>query len=195
MELNDLLKLIATIAESVKGAKSICDTLPKPIFLGGARKNISKLAENIQTVEGRMTELESKVSNGLPELSKLVRSYSKLVTDVKVAKVLSDKASEICELAPSVAPVLATVSTNDRESEYSEIASGTSRLPNLAPEEKGQLDAKLIVVRDLIRDLKKTKQDDDRNLKRIFDEISTQYSDIQSILSRLLEKILEKLET
>jgi hypothetical protein len=82
----------------------------------------------------------------------------------------------------------------ERQNDYSRISSSISQLPSLDISEKGRLDAKLSMIRDLVRDMKNINQDDTPNIKRILDDISTQYSDVESILSELVERILKSLE-
>lgn len=194
MEMNEIIALISLISKGAKEAKALYSNISLPIFLPKARNSLNSLEEKINFIEGQVLILEEKCHLSFPKLSQLIRSYSDLIANVRIASALSDKAAEIYGIAPDEAPIFKTMFANDRQQDYSRVTSGMTNLPTMDVEEKGKIEAKLDNIRDNIRDLKNSNQNDIEAVKRIFDNISTQYSDIESILGGLLNKILMEME-
>ncbi|NEQ64475.1 MAG: hypothetical protein F6K21_03035 [Symploca sp. SIO2D2] len=194
MGIHEIILLISSISKGVIDLKKAYSAVPRPIFLPPAKKKLTEVQNKINSIEEKISKLEGKIKISFPELARLVRSYAQLISDVRIAGALSDKAAELYGIAPDSASTFTTMFANDIQSEYSRISSSISQLPSLDVSEQGQLQAKLSIIRDLVRDMKNADQDDVKNIKRILDSISTQYSDIESILSELLERILVSLE-
>jgi hypothetical protein len=171
----------------VKDMKGITDKLPVSLTLPPTRGKLSE-------IQSKMTDLEKKITIGLPKIAQLIRSYSALLAEVKIAKALSDKAAELISLVPDFGSGYITVFSNDIESKHGSICRIVSQLPILNATEAGELDRELRIIRDIIRDLKGGSQGESKYIKKCFDDISTHYSDVEAVLSRLLEKILRSLD-
>lgn len=194
MDINESLSLVNSVAQGIKDLRGAYDAIPLRTFLPPTKNKLANLENQITSIQEKVNDLEENFNKGFPELARLIRSYSRLISDVRIAGALSDKAAEIYGLAPDLAPRFTTMFANDRQNDYSRISSSISQLPSLDVSQKGRLEAKLSMIRDLVRDMKNINQDDIRNIKRILDDISTQYSDVESILSELAERILNSLE-
>lgn len=194
MEIKEIFSIVESISKGIETCKSASNMIPKSLFMPRAKKNIQELETELILIQGKIDTLEEKFNTGFPELSRLVRSYSRLISDVRIAGALSDKAAELYGIAPQVAPVFTSMFANDRQNDYARISSSISQIPELDVSEKGKLEERLVIIRDYIRDLKNSEQSDVKNIKRLLDSISTQYADIESILSKLLERILLSLE-
>ena len=93
---NDIFKIIGSISTILKFLKTASGVLPiKTTLLPSSRKNMKEL-------QNRVTELDQIVKVGFPKLAQLVRSYSNLLSEVRGAKVFSDKMAELYSLAPNI---------------------------------------------------------------------------------------------
>ncbi|MDM9585159.1 hypothetical protein [Nostoc sp. GT001] len=179
------LSLIASILRTIGDIKSILDTVEKT--------NIFQRQPKLDELKREITSLEQQVNTGFPTLVQLLRSYSSILSDVKVVTAISNKASELIAIAPDKALLYTGNFINQIEANHGQINLGISQLPPLNVREAGELSGRLNSIRDLIRDIKR--EDDIQSIKRTFENISTQYTDVQSILSRLVEIILSSLES
>ncbi|MCC5663657.1 hypothetical protein LC653_06875 [Nostoc sp. CHAB 5784] len=179
------LSLLASIIKTIGDIKYILDTVEKT--------NIFQRQPKLDELKREVTSLEKQVNSGFPTLVQLLRSYSLILSDVKVVIAISNKASELIATAPDKALQYTGIFINQIETNHGQINFGMSQLPALDVREGGELSGKLNSIRDFIRDIKR--ENNIQNIKRTFDNISTQYTDVQSILSRLVERILSSLES
>ncbi|RCJ27697.1 hypothetical protein A6S26_35030 [Nostoc sp. ATCC 43529] len=153
---------------------------------------LQRRQDKLNELKDKIASLENQVTKGFPGLAQLLRSYSLILSEVKVVKAISDKASELITTVPDKAPLYTGIFINQIEATHGQIGFGIGQLPDVDNREAGELKGKLDSIRDLIRDIKK--ENDIQDIKRIFDNISTQYTDVQAILSRLVERILSSFE-
>ncbi|MEH1830394.1 MAG: hypothetical protein V7L22_34495 [Nostoc sp.] len=179
------LSLIASIIKTIGDIKSILDAV------GAA--NIFQRQNKLNELRDKITSLEKQVNSGFPTLAQLLRSYSLILSDVKVVTAISNKASELIATVPDKGLLYTGIFINQIEANHGQINFGVSQLPPLDVREGGELSGKLNSIRDLIRDIKR--ETDIQIIKITFDNISTQYIDFQLILSRLVERILSSLES
>ncbi|MEH2305004.1 hypothetical protein [Nostoc sp.] len=179
------LSLLASIIKTIGDIKSILDAV------GAA--NMLQRQNRLNELKDKITSLEQQVNTGFPTLTQLLRSYSSVLSDVKVVTAISNKASELIAIAPDKALLYKETFINQIEVNHAQINSGISQLPPLNVREAGELSGKLNSIRDVIRDIKR--ENDIQSIKRTFENLSTQYTDVQSILSRLVEIILSSLES
>ena len=179
------LSLIASIIKTIGDIKSILDAV------GAA--NMFQRQNKLNELRDKITSLERQVNTGFPTLAQLLRSYSLILSDVKVVTAISNKASELIATAPDEALLYTGIFINQIEANHGQINFGISQLPPLNVREAGELSGRLNSIRDLIRDIKR--ENDIQSIKRTFDNISTQYTDVQSIISRLVEIIWSSLES
>jgi hypothetical protein len=182
MEINEAVSLAGSIVESVKSAKKVCDAIPQWLFFPPLKAQVSELKSQI-------TLLERQVNYGFPKLEQLISSYSYLVSEVKVAKALSDKSFEILGLVSDAHRFMENAAI-DRENECSRIKDAIARLPSIDSAEAGELSRIMTSIRDKTLELKRLGDNDALLARRLHGEISTQYSDMSSIISKLLDKIL-----
>ncbi|HAC63793.1 MAG TPA: hypothetical protein DCF68_09700 [Cyanothece sp. UBA12306] len=182
MTINSSIEIITSIAETLTDVKSIFDKIPVNLFLPPNKKKLTDLKDKISL-------LENKINTGFPKLASLIRFYSRLISDVRIAGALSDKMAELYGLVPEIGTYTTTF-TSSLQSDYSRISSSINQINSLDVEEKGSLDRILVEIRDQIQNLKRVSTNEHEKIKEILQKISTQYSDMESILSSLLEKIL-----
>lgn len=202
MEINEAISLAGSIVESVKKVKSVSEAIPRWLFLPPFKAQITELKNQIAF-------LEKQVISGFPKLEALISSYSYLISEVKVAKALSDKAFEILGFAladdkrrlkpninqaeKAVAFQFMTTAALDRENEHSRITEAITKLTSIDKSEMGALEQ---IMKDISQNsvkLKGLKSDDEGivEARRLHGEISTKYSGMSSIISTLLAKILD----
>jgi Mg2+ and Co2+ transporter CorA len=140
-----------------------------------------------------LVTLSDRLNATFPELSQLIRIYSRTISDVRIAGALADKAAELYGMVPELTRYT-VIFTNQIQEAHRRVSSGIEDLPTIDVKERGSLATKLDVIRDLIRDMKSSSPDDAQGIKRILDNISTQYSDTEAILSGLLNRILSNLD-
>lgn len=184
VEPNSAIATISSIAATVKDMKGILDVFPVGIVLPPNKAKLIKLKDNVRHLEIECTKL-----------SQLIRNYSSLLSEVRIAKALSDKAYELIMFVPDLGSGQLAIFSNDIETRHSVINRDINRLPIIDATETGVMERELTVIRDLIRDLKKDVQNNDGSVKRDFADISTHYADLEGILSRLLEKLLQSLDS
>lgn len=194
MEISEAISLISLISKGFEELKSAYEAIPLPIFLPPAKAKITEVQKRIDSIEDDFSSFKSKISKGFPELARLVRFYSRLISDVRIAGILADKTGEIYGLVPELSRLKPTF-TNERQGDYSRISSSVSSLTNIDAQERGQLEEQLRSVRDLILELKNTDASNTMAIVRLFDSISTKYRDMETTLSQLVDKILKDLET
>jgi predicted PurR-regulated permease PerM len=192
MEINEILLVLNGITQSVNGIKSIVNKIPRSI-LPGSKRSYQELENHISTLEGQVSNLKDKINTKFPELSQLIRIYSRTISDIRIAGALSDKIAELYGLSPEMV-TFTSVFANNIQSDYSRVTSGIQNLPELNVEERGNLDRTLIEIRDLIRDLKNSDPNNPEIIRRTLERISTEYSDAESVLSKLLNRMLTSLD-
>jgi chromosome segregation ATPase len=192
MEINEILLVLNGITQSINGIKSIANRIPRSI-LPGSKSTYKELENHISTLEGQVVNLKDKINTKFPELSQLVRIYSRTISDIRIAGALSDKIAELYGLSPEMTK-FTPMFTNNIQADYSRVTSGIQNLPELNVEEKGSLEKTLNVIRDLIRDLKNSNQNDPESIRKMLERISTEYSDAESVLSKLLNRMLTSLD-
>jgi len=182
---SDIITLAGSVLQGIKEAKSLVDKIPVSLFLPAGRSNVEALQKKVAS-------LEQSVTIGFPKMAQLIRSYSSLISDVKVSKALADKVAELIDFAEVTK--FASFFINDLEMKHGRISTSISQLSSPDVSEKGMVDGKIADVRDTLRDLKNLDKTDLKTMKQYFDRISTDYADVESSLSRLLEKILTGFE-
>jgi hypothetical protein len=192
MEINEILLILNGITRSVNGIKLIANKIPRSI-LPGSKRTYQELENHISTLEGQISDLKDKINTKFPELSQLIIIYSRAISDIRIAGALSDKIAELYGLSPEMV-TFTPVFANNIQAEYSRISSGIQNLPELNVEERGSLDRTLIEIRDLIRDLKSSNPNNLESIRRTLERISTEYSDAESVLSKLLNRMLASLD-
>lgn len=195
-EVQDFMTLISTIAGNMKALNPAFEAAKGMILSSTKKKNLLSLQEKIISLQDEIVKLEQKANTIFPQLSQLISLYSELIADIRAAKAVSDKAAELLAIVPEL-----TVNNNyaqffirQIDSDFNRIDSKTTQLPSIDNLEKGKLDEKLRIIRDFCRDLKQCEQNNISGLKVLFNNISTYYSDLESIMGRFLKKILESLE-
>lgn len=135
----------------------------------------------------------------MSELSKLIRVYSELIGDVRVAAASSDKFSELIELQQDLLLKFKTFFANKIRDEYSRVAYGIPNLPKPSNKESAQKIGNLEIVsrnlRDSIQQLRDANSYDHEKVLDISKKLSTQYSDMEAILSGLLREIIDEFES
>lgn len=186
---SDIITLAGSVLQGIKEAKSLVEKIPVSLFLPAARSNVEALQKKVAS-------LEQLVTIGFPKMAQLIRSYSSLISEIKVSKALADKMSELTILAPRLTEMDMIVSgfINQLENNHGRISANVSQLSSPDVSEKGIVEVKLNNVRDTLRDLKNLDKTDLKTMKQCFDRISTDYADVEGSLSRLLEKILTGFE-
>jgi hypothetical protein len=174
---------IISILEIIRNTKSIIDSIPIKLFFPPNQGKLISLQKSVNS-------LDDQIRVVFPKIAQLIRSYSATIAEVKVSKALSDKVAEILGIVPDSSSIYTPFFINQLESNHGRIETMISHLPPLDNLETGALNEKMNIIRDHILDLKKIDEKDSTTVKQLFDKISTYYTDIQRILSRLLEKIL-----
>ena len=182
VEPNSAVTAISSIAATVKDMKDILDIFPIGIVLPPNKGKLIKLKDNIRHLEIECIKL-----------SQLIRNYSSLLSEVRIAKALSDMAYELIMFVPDLGSGQLAIFSNDIETRHGVINRDINRLPVIDATEAGVMERELTIIRDLIRDLKKDVQSNDGSVKRTFADISTHYADLEGILSSLLEKLFQNL--
>jgi hypothetical protein len=177
-------ELLKDIVTGIKSIKDIFNNFP---FSTPFLPQKDKLLE----LKNEVDFLEEKINNNFPKLSNLVWSYSAIISEVKVGRSISDKARQLIMDNPGLSPNYTAIFANKLEDDHGRVGYNITRiaLPDIS--EKGELSEKSRMIRDLINSLKTVNRDDINSLQRIFNEISTHYSDMEEILGRLLQKLLD----
>ncbi|MBP0002891.1 MAG: hypothetical protein J7642_04075 [Cyanobacteria bacterium SBC] len=192
MAMSEILPILISITQSINSIKSISGRIPRSILPGSGR-TYEDLENHITTLEGQVKNLKDKINTKFPELSRLIRSYSRTISDIRIAGALSDKIGELYGLSSEMIK-FTSMFTNNIQSDYSRVTSGVQNLPELSVEERGSLERIFVEIRDLIRDLRDSNQSDSESIRRNLERISTRYSDAEFLLSKLLNKILASLD-
>lgn len=184
---NSAFQIIGSVTEILKTLKETAGALPvNSTILPSMRGNMIQLQQQVN-------ELERTINAGFPKLAQLVRSYSNLLSEVRGAKVFSDKLSELYSLAPNISQYNSLFS-NSLQSDYTRISRILEQFTSLDVSEKGSIDRILFEIRDQLQNLQRFDPSQQDRLKEVLQKISTQYSDMEGILSKLLEKILKDFE-
>ncbi len=188
MEINNVVALMSSISTIVSEIK----TLSKPLLV---RFFWISNESNLRALQDKVSLLETQINLGFPQLEQLIRIYSSLLVDVKIAYALSDKLAEMYDLVPGLAKYRIK-DISDTQERYTRISRDVNNLPYLNVSEQGKLESKLDQIRDIIHNLKTldSTNPDPAKLKEMFGNISNQYSDIETTLSALLNEILASLK-
>lgn len=192
MEINEVVAIVKSVADSIGGIKAACDAIP----VGWFKPTKNKLNE-LQT---QIIELEGIVYSGFPKLKQLIILYSDITTKVGIARALSEKIAEIITLSPQLSPDYVIGLLSPTETELTGIIKKINELPALESSEAGALKEKLDRIKTLIRDIQMLvdrggTQAVEVNKKEIaanFREISRNYSGIETKLSELLNNRILK---
>jgi hypothetical protein len=166
--------------------------LIKDIFINFPFNNpLLPQKDKLRELKNQVDFLEQKINNNFPKLSNLVRSYSAIISEVKVGRAISDKARQMIMDNPDLSPNYTAIFANKLEDDHGRVDYNITQiaLPDIA--EKGALSEKSRMIRDSINSLKIAKRDDINALQRIFNDIATHYADMEEILGRLLQKLLD----
>ncbi len=195
MEIRETLALVPTVVGSLKTIKETCDTLDVG-FLPHNRQKLKDLQQQVK-------ELEEKIQLGFPQLASLTRAYAEVSANVRVAKALSDKNHELLGFLQDTKFIhsLLVRMPGEMERNCTEIEKGIENLPEVNTIELGQAKRTLEMIR---RDLDRLKQICNKSsetevnkskdeTRRLTGDIATQYSNLDAILSSLLNRILENI--
>jgi uncharacterized phage infection (PIP) family protein YhgE len=185
-----VILLVGNITQSIREIRLIADRIPSSIL--PSNKALTDLRCGLDDVSNQISNLSNRINDTLPELFQLIRIYSRVISDVRIASAKADKLSEIYGLVPDLAKFTDHFA-NQIQDDYRRINSGIADLPVLDVAERGNLDTKLSNIRDLILEMRNSSQTNTERTKIIFGNISTQYLDADAILSKLLNRILASL--
>jgi len=201
MEIKETLALVPTVVGSLKTIKETCDGLNAG-FLPQNRQKLKNLQQQIK-------ELEEIIQLGFPQLASLTKSYAEVSANVRVAQVLSDKNYELLGLTqdPKFVYALLIRIPGEMERDCTKVEKGIINLPETNTTELGRARGIITIIRrDLDRfkqftrtdssELEVSKSLDSKSkdeARRLTSDIAAQYSDLDSILSSLLNRILENI--
>ena len=178
--------LVTTIAKTIAEIKKLIDVVSKSWMT--PKEQLSNLKQKIEFIE-------KETRDTFPRLAQLMRSYSFLISEVKVVKALSDKASQLIQKAPDIAPMFIEDFISQIEDRHDQIKSSARQLPQIEVPELGSMDTHLRIIDDRILIIKnRTEEKDIEKFRSDFREVSTHYANLQGTLSQLLEKILKSFE-
>lgn len=186
MEANSALAVISSIATAIKETKSILDKIPITLLPSNKGK--------LEQAQDSLSRIDEKVKLELPRLANLIRVYSQTLSKVRVAKATSDKVYEITGTTDLTSAIPTFISFT--ETEFSGISYSIEELPQLDVSERGALDEKLRNIDRHIQSLKNLglkgiSQNEIHSFRENFSRISTDYSDMERILAKFLNKILD----
>lgn len=196
MEIKETLALVPTVIGSLKTIKETCDSLNA----GFLPKNRQKLKDLQQQVK----ELEERVQSGFPQLASLTKGYADVSASVRVAKALSDKNHELLGFLQDTkfAYSLLIRIPGEMENNCAEVEKRITNLPETNTTELGEANKTIATIR---RDLDRLKQvtriglseaevsKSKEEARRLTGDIASQYSELDAILSSLLNRILENI--
>lgn len=196
MEIKETLALVPTVVGSLKTIKEICDNL-NPGVLPKNRRNLKNLKQQVK-------ELEERVQTGFPQLASLTKGYADVSASVRVAKALSDKNHELLGFLQDTKFVYSLLIRipGEMESNCAEVEKRITNLPETNTIELGQAKRTIATIR---RDLDRLKQftridpsevkvnQSKEEARRLTGDIANQYSELDAILSSLLNRILENI--
>ena len=196
MEIKETLALVPTVVGSLKTIKEICDNL-NPGVLPKNRRKLKNLKQQVK-------ELEERVQTGFPQLASLTKGYADVSASVRVAKALSDKNHELLGFLHDTKFVYSLLIRipGEMESNCAEVEKRITNLPETNTIELGQAKRTIATIR---RDLDRLKQftridpsevkvnQSKEEARRLTGDIATQYSELDAILSSLLNRILENI--
>jgi DNA repair ATPase RecN len=190
MEPSNAFSVITSIAVAIKDIKEAYQAIPLGILLPPTKGKFSELQNKIVAAEAKLDDAK----NIIPQLGKLIRAYSDLISDVKIAGASADKFSELIELEPTLLMKFKTFFINKIRDEYSRVTQGIPELPKPksteAAKKVGNLEIISREIRDLNQQLRNGNHDDDSKVIEIAKNISNKYSDMASTLAELLKEIL-----
>ena len=190
MEPSNAFSVITSIAVAIKDIKEAYQAIPLGIVLPPTKGKFSELQNKIVAAEAKLDD----VKNVIPQLGKLIRAYSDLISDVKIAGASADKFSELIPFEASFLARYKNFFTNKIRDEYSRVTKGISELPKPksteAAKKFGNLEIISREIRDLNLQLNNDNYDDAKKVTDIVKGISNKYSDMASTLAELLKEIL-----
>jgi len=190
MEPSNAFSVITSIAVAIKDIKEAYQAIPLGIVLPPTKGKFSELQNKIVAAEAKLDD----VKNLIPQLGKLIRAYSDLISDVKIAGASADKFSELIPFEASFLARYKNFFTNKIRDEYSRVTKGISELPKPksteAAKKFGNLEIISREIRDLNLQLNNDNYDDAKKVTDIVKGISNKYSDMASTLAELLKEIL-----
>ncbi|MFM8293302.1 MAG: hypothetical protein ACKN9E_01970, partial [Microcystaceae cyanobacterium] len=89
MEPSNAFAIITSIASAIKDIKDAYQAIPLGIILPPTKGKLSQLQQKIIAAEEKIDDAK----NIIPQLGKLIRAYSDLISDVKIAGASADKFS------------------------------------------------------------------------------------------------------
>ena len=188
-ETNEIIPTICTVTKSIRELSPvILNILNKSKAFRNNERDI--VLDKLENMKQKSEKLELIVNFKLPLLTQLIKDYSRLLADIRIARSMSDKASELINIVPDLGPNYVPIFINQIQNDSTRIETGIQQLPKSDTTEWGVLINNISVIRDLVRDLKKFQLNDAERFKDTFDNISTYLSDIEPNLTKLLERLL-----
>ena len=129
MEINEIFSTINTINAGMRNLKQAYTAIPVRFLLPNAKQKIVLLENEISSLEHELSNLQQKVARVFPQIAPLIRSYSRIISDVKVAKALSDKAAELIANVPQLSSRYTVIFANQAQTDYARIKAGINELP------------------------------------------------------------------
>ncbi|MEM6502696.1 MAG: hypothetical protein AAF685_12755 [Cyanobacteria bacterium P01_C01_bin.89] len=191
METQDVLQTLAAVSGAVKALKTAYNAIPIGQFLvPTTKRKLTELQINIDKTDKSIDDFRLV----LAKLSRMVRSYSELVSNVRVAGAIADKNSEIVGFEPSFLEIYGKTIVNDTRRDFGRVSASLSSLPKADTIELGQVLARKDSIRDLVQELEHIDLSAPRKFQEIMGKISTQYSDLGFAISELLNRLLKSLD-
>jgi hypothetical protein len=185
----DAISVISSIALIIKQLKSSSDdVLGNVLPFSPVRVKLVELQKNVEIAETKIDEAKVVIQ----QLGKLIRAYSDLISDVRIAGASADKFGEIIGLEETLLIKYKMFFVNKVRDEYTRVTSGVAKLPKPKSTEAAKKVGNLEIISRSIRDLnqKLRDQDDLSKVPEVLKNISNQYSDMESTLAELLKEIL-----
>lgn len=185
----DAISLISSIALIIKQLRaSSDDVLGNVLPFSPVRAKLVELQKNVEIAEMKIDEAKVVIQ----QLGKLIRAYSDVVSDVRVAGASADKFGEIIGLEETLLIKYKMFFVNKIRDDYTRVTSGVAQLPRPKSTEAAKKVGNLEIISRLLRDLnqKLRDQDDLSKIPEVLKNISDQYADMESTLAELLKEIL-----
>lgn len=200
--MTEITEILSFMPELINGCKAIsnkCSDI-NPGLLPNNRKKVKDLLEHISI-------LEENIKSGFPALISLIKVYSTVSADVKIAKALSDKNHELLGLITDekVVQVFLARFPSEMENDFNRVDKGMASLPDLDRSESGNSTRIIHEIRVLLDRLKqinipanekdkKIIRNSREKVRHLIGDISTKYNDLDGMLTRLLNVILERFQ-
>ena len=174
-----------SIFQDIEHIKEFLHNIPMwRFFLSPIKSNCKKVINVVNFLESQLKEKNDLIT----QCNRSLNEYHSLTSKVLVAREQASQAAQTLEIAPNYKQMLTSQMLSSLGAIYYDI--NQLLVLNESESDIGKLNSSLELIRDSIRDLNNSSQDDIKMAIKLFNDTATYYTDMQKTISKIIASIL-----